>query len=210
MNTLELINKIEIFYQNFGYLTAFFGTLIEMTPLGWAVPGGAILILGGFFAFGGKISLIGIVISGWLGAWASFITAYIFGYKSGMYLIRKFKQEKNAALAKHLLDKHGGKILTTSMLASLTRFWMAYVAGTEKYNFPRFLFYSGAASLTWTSLMVVVGFLVGTERKNLEGWTAGLGIFSWALLLVAIGFIIWSIKKEHKKFTEIDSEDENY
>lgn len=210
MSTLELIQKVEIFYQNSGYLTAFFGTLIEMTPLGWAVPGGVILILGGFFAFGGKISLIGIVISGWLGAWISFVASYILGFKSGMYLVRKFKQEKNAALAKHLLDRHGGKILTTSMLASLTRFWIAYVAGTEKYNLPRFLFYSGAASLTWTSLMVVVGFLVGTERKNLEGWTAGLGIFSWVLLPVAMGFIIWSIKKEYKKFTEINSEDENY
>lgn len=210
MDTLELINKIEIFYQNFGYLTAFFGTLIEMTPLGWAVPGGAILILGGFFAFGGKISLIGIVISGWLGAWISFAAAYVLGRKSGRWLVRKFKQEKNAVLAKHLLDKHGGKILTTSMLASLTRFWMAYVAGTEKYNFPRFLFYSGAASLTWTSLMVIVGFLVGAERKNLESWIAGLGIFSWALLPVAIGFIIWSIKKEYRKFTRENPENESY
>ncbi|MDP3994826.1 MAG: VTT domain-containing protein [bacterium] len=210
MDILELINKIEIFYQNFGYLTAFFGTLIEMTPLGWVVPGGTILILGGVFAFGGKISLVGIIISGWLGAWISFVTSYILGFKSGMWLVKKFKQEKNAALAKHLLDKHGGKILTTSMLANLTRFWMAYIAGTEKYNLPKFLFYSGAASLTWTSLMVIVGFMVGTERKNLEGWTAGLGIFSWALLLVAIGFIIWSIKKEYKKITGINSENESY
>jgi len=210
MNIQEIINKTEFFYQNFGYLTAFFGTLIEMTPLGWAVPGGVILILGGFFAFGGKISLIGVVISGWLGAWTSFIASYILGFKSGMWLVKKFRQEKNTALAKHLLNKHGGKILTTSTLANLTRFWMAYVAGTEKYNFPRFLFYSGAASLTWTSLMVVIGFMIGTERKNLEGWTAGLGIFSWVLLLVAIGFIIWSIKKEHRKFTRENPENESY
>jgi membrane protein DedA with SNARE-associated domain len=210
MEIATLISRAEIFYQNFGYLTAFFGSLMEMTPLGWTVPGGAILMLGGFFAFGGKISLAGIVIAGWLGAWTSFAAAYILGCKSGMWLVKKFRQEKNAALAKHLLNKHGGKILTTSMLANLTRFWMAYIAGTEKYHFLRFLFYSGAASLTWTSLMVIVGFLAGIERKNLEGWVAGLGVFAWVLFVIALGLIIWSIKKEYKKFTEVKSENENH
>jgi membrane protein DedA with SNARE-associated domain len=83
-------------------------------------------------------------------------------------------------------------------MANLTRFWVAFIAGTQNYNFPKFLFYAGAASLTWNSLLVTVGYLAGTEREQIESGLAKLGILAWILLVIALVVIYWANKKEFK------------
>lgn len=199
MDLITLISFLENLFASYGYPIVFFSAFIEITPLGFAIPGGIILAIAGFFAYSETIPLLGVLIFGWLGAWLTFLLTYILGQKTGLRLVRKFKQERAANRAKILLKKHGPVILTTSMLANLTRFWVAYIAGSQKYEFKRFFFYSGIAALTWTSLMVVIGYLAGSKRENLEAGIAGLGILAWLLLLVAIGVIYWVNKKESEE-----------
>jgi membrane protein DedA with SNARE-associated domain len=194
METLSLIHKIESLFDQFGYLIVFFSSLIEITPFGWAIPGGLILAVGGFFAYKSQELFIIILISGWLGAWSSLIGGYFLGKKTGMWLIKKLRQEKNAQRAKVMLKKNGAIVLTSSMLANLTRFWSAYVAGTEDYPFSRFITYSGVASLTWVSLMVFVGFLAGSGKGRLETILAKTSIASWLFFIFTILVIIYSIK----------------
>lgn len=205
MDTLELIKKAEEIYKSFGFPIVFLSGFIEMTPFGWAIPGGLIVAIAGFFAYGNAQSFAIIIILGWLGSWLTFLFSYILGRKTGHYLVKKLHQEKNAQRAETLLKNHGGVILTTSMLAGLTRFWIAYVAGEQKYNFGNFLFYSLTASLTWTSLQAIIGYLAGSERQNLERGIAALGILGWVFLIIAIASIIFSAKKEYRHFKKDSS-----
>lgn len=196
MDLISLIAALERLFSLYGYPVVFVSSFIEITPLGWTIPGGSILAIAGFFAYGGSVSLLGIILSGWLGAWATFLIAYFLGYKSGYKLVKKLRIEKSSKRAKLLLRNHGGVILTTSMMANLTRFAVAYVAGAQKYSPLKFIFYSGAASLTWTSLMVIVGYLAGSERQNLERGIIQLGILGWIFLAIALGLGYWLNKKE--------------
>ena len=182
----ETLFRIESLFFAFGLPLIFISSFIEITPLGWTIPGGMILVVGGFFSFDNIYLLLGVLMAGWLGAWLTFLFSYLLGNKTGLLLVKKLNQEKNAQKAKKLLAQHGGTILTTSMLANLTRFWIAYIAGVQKYNFLKFLFYSGSASLAWVSLHVVVGFLAGSERQNLENILTKLGIFGWTLFIIAV------------------------
>jgi membrane-associated protein len=200
MGTLEIIRALEAIYISYGYSIVFLGSFIEITPMGWSIPGGALLAAGGFFAYSGKLSLLGVLIFSWFGAWLTFIITYLLGAKVGYSLVGKLKQEENAEKAKALLEKHGGVILTTSMMANLLRFWTAFVAGAENYNFFKFLFYSAAASLTWSSLMVVVGYLAGSERVQLESAMARLGVGSWILLFLVGLAIYLKTRREFKHF----------
>lgn len=196
MDLISLIEALEKLFASYGYPLVFVSSFIEITPLGWTIPGGTILAIGGFFAYGESVSLLWIIVFGWLGAWATFLVAYFLGYKSGYKLVKKLRIEKSSENARVLLKKHGGVILTTSMLANLTRFAVAYVAGAQKYAFGKFFFYSSVASLTWVSLMVVVGYLAGSERQNLERGIVQLGILGWVFFGVASGLIYWFSKKE--------------
>lgn len=207
MEVKEIITLIEGFYQTYGYAILFLGSFIETSPMGWTIPGGLIVALGGFFAYGEEISLYLTIVSAWLGMWATFLTAYFLGARTGGGLIKRFKQEKNARRAKRLLENHGPSILTTSLMANLTRFWVAYVAGSQKFNFIKFLFYSAAASLTWTGFLVAVGYLAGAERGNIEAGLTRLGILSWGLLLLALFFIYWHTRQEYEDFRGEEEEE---
>jgi len=199
MDTLAIITKIEALFDQFGYLIVFFSSLIEITPFGWTIPGGLILAIGGFFAYNKTGAVVAVLISGWLGAWLSLIGGYTLGKRTGMWLVKKLKQEKNAQRAKRMLDKNGPIILTSSMLANLTRFWSAYVAGVEKYPFSRFLIYSGAASFTWVALMVFIGFLGGSERGQIENLLTKTGNVSWIIMGIVSIIIFLSIRSDKKE-----------
>lgn len=201
MDLIQVLDYLAVLFERFGYPIIFLGSLIEITPLGWAVPGGAILVIGGYLSNGNpNLPLIPIIVWGTLGAWMAFVLAYALGKKTGMWLVKKLKQEKNARFAKSLLQKNGGMILTTSMLANLTRFWISYIAGVEKYSFWKFNLYAFISSLSWVSLMTLLGFFAGYEKENLRKITSGIGILAWILLALAIFVIYRSIKKEYKHF----------
>jgi membrane protein DedA with SNARE-associated domain len=199
MKIIDIILELEYLYLNFGYLIVFISSFIEISPMGWAIPGGTLLAVGGFFAYGNRVTLLIILIFGWAGAFLTFLLAYFLGRQTGYQLVIKLRQEKNAIYAKELLNKHGGVILTTSMLSNLTRFWVAYIAGKEQYSFLRFLFYSGIASLAWSSLFITIGYFAGSERAILENGLTRLGVLAWILFLIA-GFVIYlKAKKEFKQ-----------
>jgi len=200
MGTLEIIQGLEAIYVSYGYFIVFVSSFIEITPMGWSIPGGVLLAAGGFFAYSGKLSLLGVLVFSWFGAWLTFIIAYLLGSKVGYALVKILKQEDNAKKAKSLLQKHGGVILTTSMMANLLRFWTAFMAGAENYSFFKFLFYSAGASLTWSSLMVVVGYLAGSERIQLESALAKLGLGAWILFFLVGIAIFLKTRKEFRHF----------
>lgn len=211
MDLINLLNIISSIFENWGIIIIFFGSLIEITPFGWAVPGGIILVVAGFLSNNNQnLPLIPVIITGTFGAWLAFVLAYLLGRKTGMWLVKKLQQENNARFAKSLLQKNGGVILTTSMLANLTRFWISYIAGVENYGFFKFNFYAFLASLSWVSLMTLLGFFAGYEKENLINITKGVGILTWILLFLAIFVIYKTIRKEYKHFKKDLPHNENH
>lgn len=209
MDIIKTLDLVRILFEQWGYPIIFLTSLIEITPLGWAVPGGAILVIAGYLSNGNSnLPLIPIIVWGTLGTWTAFLLAYFLGSKTGMWLVEKLRQQKNARFAKSLLQKNGGVILTTSMMANLTRFWISYIAGVEKYNLIKFNLYAFFASLSWVSMVVLLGYFAGYEKENLRKLTSSVGIVAWILLAVAIFVIYKSIKKEYKNFKQDDPQTE--
>lgn len=210
MDLIQVLDILGTLFEKFGYPIIFLGSLIEITPLGWAVPGGAILVIAGYLSNGNpNMPLVPIIIWGTFGAWIAFLLAYSLGRKTGMWLVDKLHQQKNARFAKSLLNKNGGVILTTSMLANLTRFWISYIAGVDKYSFFKFNLYAFISSLSWVSLMTLLGFFAGYEKKNLRNIMSSIGILAWVFLIIAGVVIYKSIKKEYKHFKEDVPHNEN-
>src|SRR3990167_9860729 len=111
MSTVELIEYVGTLFASWGYLVVFLSSFIEITPLGFLIPGGHVLAIGGFFSYDRGVSLSRLIIFGTLGAWITFLGAYLLGKRTGLTLVKKLKQEKNAEKARQLLEHHGGKIL---------------------------------------------------------------------------------------------------
>jgi len=119
-----------------------------------------------------------------------------------MWLVEKLHQQKNAEFAKRVLKNNGPAILTTSMMANLTRFWISYIAGVEKYSFLKFNLYAVLASISWVSLMTMLGYFAGFEKENLRNITSSIGILAWLFLIIAGVVIYKSVKHEYKHFKD--------
>ena len=202
MESVELIERIEILFEKLGYWLIFVTSFIESSPFGWATPGGLVLATGGFFSKDGGLSIGLVILSGFLGTWSMLIVSYYLGQKSGMAIARKLKQETKARKALSLLEKHGGIILTTSLTSNVTRFWLSYVAGSKEFDKTRFVLLSSMASITWVVLWATTGFIAGGERSDLERLLPKLGVFSWVLFAIAIGTLYWSSKREYEELSK--------
>lgn len=203
MDLVKILDILTLQFEHWGYLIIFFGSLIEISPFGWVVPGSAILIVAGYLSNGNQnIPLVSIIIWGTLGAWFALLLAFLLGKKTGLWLVKKLHQERNADFAKKMLKNNGAVILTTSMMANLTRFWISYIAGVEKYNIIKFSIYSFFASLSWVSVMVLLGYFAGFEKENLNKIIGSAGVLSWIFLLIAAIVIFIVIKHEHKHLKE--------
>lgn len=203
MDLIQILDTLALLFERWGYPIIFLGSLIEITPLGWAVPGGAILLVAGYLSNGNpNMPLVPIIILGTLGTWVAFILAYVLGSKTGMWLVNKLHQQKNASFAKKVLKNNGAAILTTSMMANLTRFWISYIAGVEKYNLFKFNLYAFFASLSWVSMIVLLGYFAGFEKESLRNITRSIGILAWVFLIIAAVVIYRAIKHEYKHFKE--------
>lgn len=200
MDTMALIQNTQFLFEKFGLIIVFFISFVEITPFGWTVPGGLVIATASFFSYPNVYLFTKIIIAGWLGAHLSLISGYILGKKTGYWLVKKLNQEKNAQRAKNLLKKNGAIILTSSMLANLTRFWTAYVAGIDNYSFHHFLIYSATASLGWVLLVAFIGFVAGSEKGHIEAIISKLGILSWLLIIIALFIIFVSIKQDKEEF----------
>lgn len=200
---MEILQGIETLYSKFGYIIIFLGSFIESSPVGWITPGNYILAAGGFFANGdGPLSLTNVIIAGTAGSWSMLLVGYYLGLKSGDWIIKVTNQKKNADRAKQLLKHHGTIILSTSLMANVTRFWVSFASGSQSYNFLKFFFYSGIASLTWVSLWSTIGFIAGNQKQNLRSTVTQFGILTWVFLVIALGTIYYFGKREQKQFEE--------
>lgn len=196
MPIVDLISTFGDLFIKWALPIAFFSSLVEMSPLGWIIPAGGVISVTSFFVYPDTALLTQIIVVGTIGGLITFLAAYYLGDKSGSRLIKRLGQEKYAKRSEILLKKHGPVIMTTSMMAGLTRFWIAYVAGMHRYKFKYFFVYSLLASLTWMSLMSVIGFIAGAQIERLKSSATLLGVVSWGLIFVSIGIIYWKSKKE--------------
>jgi len=64
------------------------------------------------------------------------------------------------------------------------------------------MLYSAIASLTWVSVLVIIGYVAGTGRHTIERGLAQAGIFSWVFVFVVGGFLYWKLKDELKEAGE--------
>ena len=87
-----IIATIEQLYLNWGFILVFLSSFIEITPLGWTIPGGLVVAIGGYFSYGSVYSFFLVITAGFLGSWSTLILSYILGRETGDWLVKKLKQ----------------------------------------------------------------------------------------------------------------------
>jgi membrane protein DedA with SNARE-associated domain len=179
-----------------GYLGVFICVFIG--NLGIPVPEETILLVAGFLAGRGDLSLEPLYLVGIGSAVSGDCFGFFFGRTGGQRLLERLAQRFAFVRARYqrlqtFFIVHGAKAVFMARFVAGARFMAGPMAGAAGMSFPRFLGWNVSGALVWCSLMITVGYLVGDELEWVahvlhaaSHWLA-LGVF---LLLAGLWFFL--------------------
>lgn len=175
-----------------GYIIVGLATLLENSiGAGVVVPGETLVIVGGFYARIGRLTLPGVIAVSVAGAILGDNLGYLIGRRFGRGFLerhgpRLFVTAERLAMADAYYRRHGGKTVFLGRFVPVVRSVGFILAGVSRMSWRRFAAYDAAGSALWGAANAVLGYVLGEAYRRAEGYLRGVGVVLLALLLVAI------------------------
>ena len=96
------------------------------------------------------------------------------GDKGGYPLARKYGpkvrfDERKLKIARYLFDRHGVKVVFFGRFVSILRTYAAFLAGTSKMPWHKFLPANAAGGILWSAIYTLVAYLAGRALQRASG-----------------------------------------
>jgi membrane protein DedA with SNARE-associated domain len=173
--------------DTYGYWAVFF--FVGAESLGVPLPGETALIVAGTYA--GHTHR--------LSPWLIFAVAaaaiigdnigYWIGDKGGYRLARRYGSkvrldERKLKIARYLFDRHGAKVVFFGRFVSVLRTYAAFLAGTSRMRWRRFLPANAAGGIVWAAIYTTAAYLAGNALQRASG------TITWVLVGAAVAAIV--------------------
>ncbi len=167
----QTINFLVNFIDQIGYLGIFIGMFLESTM--FPMPSEAIMIPAGMSAAYGKMNLYLVIFYGVLGNVGGAIFSYYLAdhlgrpvlFKIGKYF---FVKPKSIVKIEKFFKNHGNVSVFIGRLIPGLRHFISLPAGVAKMDMKLFCFYTTIGSAIWTSVLTILGFLIGTNKDLIK------------------------------------------
>lgn len=164
--------------STYGYFALFIGTFLE---------GETILILAGFAAFNGHLSLPLAILAAFAGSFAGDQTAFYVGRYNKRFLETRLKKwECRIEKVHRLLEKHQILVLISFRFIYGFRNITPFAVGTTNVSPLRFFSLNAIGAALWAVIFGVGGFYLGDVLEQFlqeaKWWVAG-GIFGLLLVI---------------------------
>ncbi len=173
----------------YGYWAVLIFVAIEST--GIPFPGETMLIIAAIYAgtthhlaipFVIVAAAVGAILGDNLGFWV--------GREGGYRLLRRYGryirlEEHRLKLGQYLFRQHGGKVVFFGRFVAVLRAWAAFLAGTNRMPWPRFLAFNAAGGIVWATLYGLGGYALGDNVHRLTGPVGLVAVALGALAIVA-------------------------
>jgi membrane protein DedA with SNARE-associated domain len=173
----------------YGYLAVLLFVAIEST--GIPFPGETMLLVADIAAgTTHQLSIAVVIVAAASGANLGFWA----GREGGYRLLRRYGRyirldERRLKLGQYLFLKHGGKVVFFERFVAVLRAWAAFLAGTNRVRWPRFLLFNAAGGIVWATLYGLGGYLLGDNIHRLVG-PVGIVLLVLAVLLIIAGIVV--------------------
>ncbi len=177
-----------------GYWVLFIGTFLE---------GEAILIIAGFLAFQGYLSIGGVILTSWAGSFLGDQCYFYLGHYKGKALLRRFHSiAKKFREALRLIQKYGMFVAFISRYTYGFRIILPVILGVTGLDPGRFLWINLVSACSWAIVFSLGGYLFG---KSAALFLDDVGRYEHYLMLGLAGLIaaawlahlyhVWKLKR---------------
>ncbi len=190
------------FAQNHGYLTVFFGLLLEY--LGLPIPGELILLLYGTFVYWGRLELSVVLAFGL----AAVLLGNHFWYFAGRYGGQRWLRwlcratlgsAQCISRTERFFQRYGPASLLFAKFVPGFRTFSVPLAGMTGVPYRRFLLFDAVGSLLWLAGTVSLGVLMAPQLARVGATIQRLGgALTLILVLGALIVLILRLKKRRK------------
>src|ERR1700730_16732245 len=144
----------ELLLHKFGYLAVFVGTFLE---------GETILVMAGFFAQRGYLSLFPVALAASLGSYTGHVFWFWLGRTQGVRLLERFpRMKRHFGRGIRMFERYGAPaIFITQWLYGL-RITCAVIIGISNISTLKFLIYEAITCAVWAAVIAGLGFVFGT------------------------------------------------
>ena len=167
--------------------------------LGFVVPGETAVLLGGFLASTGKLSVVTLAIVVVVAAIVGDTVGYEVGRKLGPRMLRTrmlSKHQRRVEGARRFLDGRGASAVFIGRFTAFLRAVTPGLAGLSRMRYPRFLAWNAAGGVVWGVGAVLAGYLAGSSYEKVAHYLGQGGAIVVGVLVVA-GFFVW--RWRHKR-----------
>ena len=188
--------------STWGYLAVFLAVAIESS--GIPVPGETMLVTGAIYAGTGHLWIAGVVVAAALGAVIGDNLGYAAGRYGGRRLVERYGKlvrirPHHVQRAERFFDRYGDRTVFFGRFVAVLRAWAAFLAGTNRMHWPKFLIFNAAGGIAWSLLYGLLGYELGNNLPLLHRVERLLGIGGLALAAVVglVLVILWRRRQVH-------------
>jgi membrane-associated protein len=179
--------------------------------LGFILPGETAVVVGGFLAYEGKVSLAAVFVLAIAGAILGDSTGYEIGRKWGDALLdkapKRIVKPVHVVQGKQLINRLGGRAVFAGRWTAVLRALVPSLCGTAKMRYRTFLLWNALGGITWATAFILIGYLAGTAWQRVESYANNAGYVLFGVIIVAaIGFFLWNRRRQAKKDAETEAE----
>jgi membrane protein DedA with SNARE-associated domain len=168
---------------------------------GFVLPGETAVLLGGFLASTGRLSVVALAVVVVAAAVVGDSVGYEVGKRFGPRLLRTRLLHRHAdgvGRARTFLDGRGAPAVFVGRFTAFLRAVTPGLAGLSGMRYRRFLVYNAAGGLVWGLGCTVAGYLAGSSYERVAGYL-GQGGAAGALLAVLVGVVVWRRSRRHRR-----------
>ena len=191
-------HTIDGWLESYGYLVVFL--LVMLESIGLPMPGETALIAAALYAGSThKLEIWGVIAVAIAGAIIGDNIGFSIGRYGGARLLLRHGHriglhEGRLKIGIWLFRRHGGKVVFWGRFVSILRTYAAFLAGTNRMEWPRFLVFNAAGAIVWATVFGVSYYVFGSALRRLStAIDVTLGIVGAAIL---VAFLVWSKRKE--------------
>jgi membrane protein DedA with SNARE-associated domain len=191
---------------NYGYAAVFLFVGIE--SLGIPFPGETMVIVAATYAGATHHLTIWLI---WLAAAAGAIIGdnigFGIGHWGGYRLIRRYGHkvrlnEAKIKVGRLIFDRHGGKVVFFGRFVSVLRTYAAFLAGTTRMPYLRFLFFNASGGIVWSGIYAIGFYYLGSALEHVRG-PVDYGLGGVAVVAVIL-FVLWLRRNEKRLEAEAE------
>jgi membrane protein DedA with SNARE-associated domain len=171
------------------------------------VPSEVIMPIAGVAAAGGRMSLLGVIASGTLGAMAGNFFWYLVARWIGLIRFRAFIEKRGRWLTmdwydvervQRLFGRFGGVIVGIGRMMPTIRSLISVPAGLVHMGLAKFLLWSTLGTAGWSGALAIAGYVLKQQFTEIETVLGPLSSIIIGLIVVAYVWRQLTWQKRHK------------